>query len=77
MTSVALLCDLLYDLVEKNKEWSYKLYRLIWKYYEESSLEVKTFILDNLEHLLKMKPDYFPYTAFLELHQPVTTLQSN
>lgn len=24
-----------------------------------------------------MKPEYFPFTAFLELHQPNSTLQSN
>jgi hypothetical protein len=74
---VAILFELLGEVMEKQRQLGFRLFGVVWKYYLEGGRECKEFVLDNLGYLFRANPVHFPVAQFLSLYEPSPCLQHN
>ena len=76
VTNVCILCELVNEVMEKQRQFGFKIFSTIWKYHS-LSLETRSFVMDNLLYMFKTHPNNFPVAQFLHLYEPTHTLQQN
>ena len=76
VTNICILCQLLNEVMEKQKQFGFKIFATIWKYHI-LSLQTRSFVMDNFLYMFRIYPHNFPIAQFLHLYQPTHTLQYN
>lgn len=74
-TTIAILFELLHEIMEKQREFGFKLFGVIWKFY--SIDHCKDFVMDNLTHMFRVNPSNFPIAQFLHFYQPSPIFQQH
>ena len=63
--------------VKDKSEYVNKFYKIIDKYFAESSEDIRKFIMDNFAFMLKKEEQLFKYHLFLEGYRMAPIVQSH